>query len=82
MVKFLFSLACGALLGDSLVHILAEAYPSKNTEGSLVALVFLCSVLFSLLLERIFESCGVSHTHWHEEDKDENNEEPRSLMKV
>ena len=67
LIKFLFALACGALLGDSFVHILAEAYSSEKMQGSLVALVFLCSVLFTLFLEKIFESCGVSHSHWHEE---------------
>ena len=58
-----------------------------------MALVFLCSLLFTLFLERIFESCGVTHTHWVEEEKkdenkedekkeDENKEEKKNSAKV
>ena len=32
--------------------------------------MFICSVLFTLILEKVFQSCGVSHSHWVEEDKD------------
>ena len=82
LVKFLFALGCGTLLGDAVVHILAESYSSTKVENNFVSLVFICSVLFTLILEKVFESCGVSHSHWVEEDKDKdkNKVEPENQL--
>ena len=69
IIKFLFSLACGALLGDTLVHILAESFHSEKTQSSIVALIFICSVFIFLVLQKVFEAYGVSHSHCHEDEK-------------
>jgi len=53
-VKFFFALAAGALIGDTMVHILAEAYTNEHSNPSYVALIFICSILGFLILERIF----------------------------
>ena len=66
LIKGLFALGCGALVGDALVHILPEAYGSKEVNNQVAALICLCSIMFFLMLERAFESCGVAHTHWQE----------------
>lgn len=71
VIKFLFSLACGALIGDSFVHILAEAYHSDETESSIVSVIVICSIAAFVILEKLFESFGVSHSHWVEEKKEE-----------
>lgn len=64
-IKFLFSLAFGALIGDVLVHILPEAFKSEETDSRIVAGIFIGSIAFFLIIERLFESCGVTHSHWH-----------------
>ena len=69
VVKFMFALAAGALLGDVVVHILPEAYGSETTQSSFVALTFICSVAFFLILERIFQKCGITHEHWNAEEE-------------
>lgn len=61
IIKFLFSLACGALLGDSLIHILAESYANTEMDPLIISCILICSILLFLILEKILESCGVTH---------------------
>jgi zinc and cadmium transporter len=68
MIKFLFSLAFGALLGDAMIHILPEAYTAEGTDSRVTAGIFIGAILFFLILERIFEACGITHQHWHGKD--------------
>lgn len=63
-VKGLFALSCGALIGDSMVHILSEAYASTEVEAIFVSLVVCLSLLTFTILERVMEKFGVTHNHW------------------
>jgi len=67
-IKFLFSLAFGALLGDAMIHILPDAYTIEGSDPRIVAAIFILSILFFLILERLFEACGITHQHWHSND--------------
>lgn len=49
-IKFLFSLAFGALIGDVMIHILPEAYKSEESDSRVVAGIFIGSVAFFLIL--------------------------------
>ena len=64
LVKFLFSLSCGALVGDAVIHILAEAYANSETNDKLVSLVFIVSIFAFLILDRILHAVGIAHSHW------------------
>ncbi len=72
-LRFLFALACGALVGDVLVHILPEAFENEDAEPLWVAGIFIMSLFFFLFLERIFSYCGVQHKHWHDGNSGEEN---------
>lgn len=63
-IKFLFGLALGALLGDATIHILSEAYTAEGSDSRLVSGILVASLLFFLILERIFTLYGISHEHW------------------
>lgn len=67
-IKFFFSLACGTLLGDAFVHILAEAYADEHLESYYISLILILALVGFLVLEKIFIKCGVVHQHWVEED--------------
>lgn len=66
-IKFLFALACGALLGDAIIHIAAEAYANEQTKNPIVSLIFILSILCFLLIDRAFHAFGIAHTHWVDE---------------
>lgn len=68
----MFALAAGALIGDVVVHIFPEAYATESTQSSFVALTFVCSIAFFMILERIFERCGITHEHWTPEEDQKN----------
>lgn len=54
IIKFLFSLAFGALLGDAMIHILGEAYKTEGSDTRVVAGIFIGAIMFFIILERIF----------------------------
>lgn len=64
----MFSLGCGALIGDAMIHILPEAYKSPVNNPVFVSLTFISSLLFFLVLERIFHAIGLTHSHWGEKE--------------
>ena len=64
LVKFLFSLSCGALVGDAIIHILSEAYASETTNSKIVSLVFILSIFSFLIIDRILHAVGIAHSHW------------------
>jgi zinc transporter ZupT len=66
-VSMLYALACGAIIGDAMIHILPEAYKSEATNTRYVSLIFICAVAFFIILERVFKSCGIAHEHWGED---------------
>lgn len=67
-IKFLFSLAFGALLGDVMIHILPVAYKADGSDFRVVAGIFIGAIVFFLILERLFEACGITHKHWHNDE--------------
>lgn len=64
-IKFLFSLAFGALLGDAMIHLLPAGYSGDGVDFRVTAGIFIGSIVFFILLERVFAACGVTHKHWH-----------------
>lgn len=65
-VNMLYSLGCGAIIGDAVIHILPDAYKDEQADSKLVSLIFICAVLFFLIIERLFEAFGIVHHHWGE----------------
>ena len=63
----LFALACGALVGDAFVHLIPEAFKEEEANSRITALIIMCSILFFLILENLFRSCGISHNHYVDE---------------
>lgn len=63
-IRALFALACGTLIGDAVIHILSEAYRTDTTNQYIVSLIFIGSLLFFMLLEKLMLRCGISHNHW------------------
>lgn len=53
-VNMLYALGCGAIIGDAMIHILPEAYGSEENDSHIVSLVFICAVVFFIMIERIF----------------------------
>jgi zinc transporter ZupT len=49
-VNMLYSLGCGAIIGDAVIHILPEAYKDTGADSKLVSLIFICAVLFFLII--------------------------------
>lgn len=68
IVNMLYALGCGAMIGDAMIHILPEAYTNVEVNTHFVSLVFICAIAFFLFIERIFESCGITHQHWGEDE--------------
>lgn len=64
LVKFLFSLSCGALVGDAVIHILAEAYASTETNSKIVSLIFILSIFSFMIVDRVLHAVGIAHSHW------------------
>jgi zinc transporter ZupT len=60
----LYAFSCGALIGDAAIHILPESFTNPEIEPKLVSLIFIASIVFFLILERIFASLGIAHEHW------------------
>lgn len=63
-IQFLYCFACGALIGDTLIDILPEAYENTNLDLRIISGTFILSVCFFIVLERLLMSCGVSNHHW------------------
>lgn len=63
-LNLLYSLGCGALVGDAMVHILPAAYQSHAVYSTFVALVFMAAIVLFIIIERAFVACGVTHHHW------------------
>lgn len=63
-VNQLYALACGAILGDAMIHILPEAFKSQSTNERYVSLIFICAIGFFIILERVFKAFGIAHEHW------------------
>lgn len=75
IIKALFAFSCGALIGDAMVHILSEAYDEgSGAKPIFVSLVFCLTILAFIWLERLFESCGVTHDHWVDEHDHHHNQ--------
>lgn len=60
-VNMLYALACGAIIGDAMIHILPEAFKSEETYSRYVSLIFICAIGFFIILERIFKGLGIAH---------------------
>lgn len=67
-VNMLYSLGCGAIIGDAIIHILPDAYKDQTANGQIVSFIFICAVVFFLIIERLFEAFGISHHHWGDEN--------------
>lgn len=67
VVRVLFALSCGTLIGDSMIHIMAEAYANPEAEPFIVSGVFIGSLLIFMMLDKAMALCGVTHNHWVEE---------------
>lgn len=70
VVRVLFALACGTLIGDSMIHILAEAYASEASgiNPFIVSGVFIGALLVFMWLEKLMEMLGITHSHWIDGD--------------
>ena len=60
----MFSLSYGALLGDAVIHILAESYANEETNKLIVSLILILAILFFLIMDRLLHSFGIAHAHW------------------
>lgn len=49
-IKFFFSLAFGALLGDAMIHILPSGYSTKGIDFRATSGIFIGSIILFLLL--------------------------------
>ena len=67
IIQILFAFSCGALLGETMLHILPESYASPHLDDQQVSLTFIAAIIAFLLLERTMEKFGVSDSHWHGE---------------
>ena len=63
LIGCLNALACGALLGDTIVHNIPHGLENSGVNSKLFGLAFLAAVVFFLVLERAFAACGLSHSH-------------------
>lgn len=64
VVKVLFALACGTLIGDAMIHILGEAYMAEGVNAFIVSAVFIIALLVFMWLEKLMEVLGITHSHW------------------
>lgn len=64
VVKVLFALACGTLIGDAMIHIMGEAYAAEGVDPLIVSAVFIIALLAFMWLEKLLESLGITHAHW------------------
>ena len=65
IVKFLFAFACGALLGDVFIHTLPDAYWKYSMDPIMVSVTLVLSILFFVVMERVFHASGIGHSHSH-----------------
>ena len=65
IIQVLFAFSCGALLGETMLHILPEAYESPLMSNQNVSLTFIAAIISFLIIERLMEKIGVSDSHWH-----------------
>lgn len=63
-LNLLYALACGTMVGDAILHSLPQAYKSPDTKLALVGLLFLLSVFFFIVMDRIFKYCGLTAQRW------------------
>jgi hypothetical protein len=70
VVKVLFALACGTLIGDAMIHIMGESYGSSLVDPIFVSLVFILALLAFMMLEKLMSLMGITHNHWVEEGHD------------
>lgn len=71
IIQLLFACSCGALLGETMLHVLPEAYASRYVRDQQVSLIFIAAILSFVLLERFMHRLGISHSHWTEEGEEE-----------
>jgi hypothetical protein len=71
IIQILFAFSCGALLAETMLHILPEAYSSRHLKDENISLTFIAAIMVFILLERILEKVGIAHTHWHDEEEHE-----------
>jgi hypothetical protein len=64
LIKFLFSLSCGALIGDGIINVLGQAFRNQETSILLVSLIFIGSVALFLILDRVLHHYDIAHPHW------------------
>ena len=74
LLNVLYALGCGAMVGDSMIHILPEAYKSDEVNSNIVSLIFILAVCCFIIIERLFVVCGISHTHWAGGDESEDHD--------
>ena len=74
VLNVLYALGCGAMVGDSVIHILPEAYKSDEVNSNIVSLIFISAIVVFIIIERLFVLCGISHTHWAGGDQSEQND--------
>jgi len=65
IIQILFACSCGALLGETMLHILPEAYASRHVKDQNVSLIFIAAIFSFIILERLMNRFGISHSHWH-----------------
>jgi len=66
--NLLYSLGCGAMVGDAMIHILPDSYKNEQVNFRFVALIFISAIGVFIGIERLFVLCGVAHQHWGDED--------------
>lgn len=66
-INMLYSLGCGALVGDAMIHILPDSYSNPDTNFRYVSLIFICAIVFFIVMERLMHLCGLTHAHWGDE---------------
>lgn len=65
IIQVLFAFSCGALLGETMLHILPEAYSSRHLQDDNVSLTFIASIFVFIIIERLMQKAGIAHAHWH-----------------
>ena len=59
--NLLHGIGCGAVLGDSIAHLLPHAMGDADTNSNIVAMIVILSIGVFVIMDRIFSTCGVSH---------------------
>lgn len=53
-----------------MIHIMGEAYADKSVNPLIVSAVFIAALMVFMLIERLMESLGITHTHWIDGEED------------